>query len=1114
MIICGRDRESAGYTGESVYIETNYWENVDRNVNNKSMGKGIAAYQNYMPEGSSAFGAQYEKLAEVSATGTVNMADATYPNPMKPEKDETVAQEIQGKEDQSAQDRANEIAVIANTTSPEDIKRMEEEGFSVTESDSRTIITVTDKIKAVLAEAGVDISAYGDALTREQLEQITDNPVVMNKIVQVLESNDLPATEANVQESAAALEQAASISSVSEDTMSYLLKNSLEPTIHNVYKAEHAGIVAPENTVSTISTKSLQELEPQIAAIVEEAGLTVSEDTIAEGKWLIAKQIPLTKDNLIYFEQLKELSTQLSDGTYNWNELADSMAKAIRSGKRPEDGYMITARRKLEETRLMMTTEARAVMQRKGIEIDTKPLEALVENLKEQERLYYRTLLVGEGIEPSERNVNILARTGEVFADLQTAPAYTIGQISNEDTVEAIHDSGEALRRELTQANEPYELMRRDITPGGETASVQTMPAQAGETGRSVSGQVQAGETGRAVSEQVQAGETGRAVSEQVQAGETGRAMTEQVQAGETGEALPAQTKDGEESLRADENPEAVRREFEQANGRYETIQTAPRADMGDSIQKAFRNVDDILTDLNFEISEPNRRAVRILSYNEMPLTEENIQAVKARDEEMQRAFRNMNPAVTLEMIRRGQNPLDMTLEELNHVTEQIKAETGHEEQERFSKFLWKLEQNREISQEERDSYIGIYRLIAQVEKTDGAALGFLMNQGSEPTMRNLLTAMRSARKGQMDYKVDDNFEGVKSTAKGPRIDEQIEAAFQQNCLKDALDNVTPDKLARLGTDNWENMTPEQLAEALREMEATEQEEQAQEAYVKAQMAEYQQVLQTSEEVYSYLERYHMPNSVMNVMAVSEMMRRPNQVLNRLWKQDSLSKSSAEMIAELKEEVLEKFGESLKNPEELADAQEKLADVAEHVMDTMLIDDPSVRSLDVRELRRSVCAVELCAKKAQEECYMVPIQTGDSVTGVSLKIVRGREKKGLVDIIFDSPELGKVAASFYAHAQGISGMIAVSGEDSYRKISANLDALIKEMKDGGHDGEAVDIKTAYISDLSLEHYEMAGIRREERMAAAGELAEDKSNTVQTARLYHIAESFIRYSKEL
>lgn len=38
---------------------------------------------------------------------------------------------------------------------------------------AHTIVTETDKIKAQLAKAGVDISFFGDDLTMEQLEAIT-----------------------------------------------------------------------------------------------------------------------------------------------------------------------------------------------------------------------------------------------------------------------------------------------------------------------------------------------------------------------------------------------------------------------------------------------------------------------------------------------------------------------------------------------------------------------------------------------------------------------------------------------------------------------------------------------------------------------------------------------------------------------------------------------------------------------------------------------------------------------------------------------------------------------------------------------------------------------------
>ena len=119
---------------------------------------------------------------------------ATYE---KPGANRTVAQAVDQHKDMKADDRKNEIAVLANTTSAADYKAMEENGFSINETDSHTIITVTDKIKAVLAKAGVDISIYGDRLTEEQLQDITGDPAVAQQIMRTLEGNDLPTTAAN-----------------------------------------------------------------------------------------------------------------------------------------------------------------------------------------------------------------------------------------------------------------------------------------------------------------------------------------------------------------------------------------------------------------------------------------------------------------------------------------------------------------------------------------------------------------------------------------------------------------------------------------------------------------------------------------------------------------------------------------------------------------------------------------------------------------------------------------------------------------------------------------------------------------------------------------------------
>ena len=77
-------------------------------------------------------------------------------------------------------------------------------------------------------------------------------------------------------------------------------------------------------------------MEGQISAIIESAGLEVNEETLANSKWLIENQIPLTGDHLQSLSDLLELSQKIENGEIDWNQLLDHMAKAIGEGKRQE----------------------------------------------------------------------------------------------------------------------------------------------------------------------------------------------------------------------------------------------------------------------------------------------------------------------------------------------------------------------------------------------------------------------------------------------------------------------------------------------------------------------------------------------------------------------------------------------------------------------------------------------------------------------------------------------------------------------------------------------------------------------------------------------------------
>lgn len=73
--------------------------------------------------------------------------------------------------------------------------------------------------------------------------------------------------------------------------------------------------------------------------------------------------------------------------------------------------------------------------------------------------------------------------------------------------------------------------------------------------------------------------------------------------------------------------------------------------------------------------------------------------------------------------------------------------ESYEEEVEDYSRFLYQLERKKDVTEEERKAYIGIYRMVHQVEREDGAAVGAVVNTGAELQFSTLLAAARS-RKG------------------------------------------------------------------------------------------------------------------------------------------------------------------------------------------------------------------------------------------------------------------------------------------------------------------------------------------------------------------------------
>lgn len=1016
-----------------------------------------------------------KKAAVVGSSNSVDMSDTIYARPQAKNeagnKDGTdMAENLLNDMNQTSENRRNDMIVTASTTTSDDYKAAKDDGYDV-------IVTETDKIKAVLAKAGVDISIYGDDLSREQLTDITGSQTEAAMLVNQMKAYDIPATDDNIKAGTDAIDRAKSLTNISNETKAYLVRNNMNPTISNVYKATYSSsqvqnykqkVGITDNvkqlyddnqygdkgagSQGKISDELFEELKPQLKQILEEAHIDSSDENLNQCRWLIDEDIAVTPDNVLLANQIDGITAagenvssdfyaravtealamgkKAADATMSQDGLTFDMAKkacdvlgeataddivTLESDNIPvtienlskliaargkdsaasqasankaldnqitdsRDARLVTAQRKLEEARLSMTAEANLSLIKKGVSIDTEPIERVVELLKQQENKYYGALFGESSVEASDDRVRMYNNVCDIFNQMKQQPAYVLTLESADDTVYELYTAGKAMKQSLEAA----------------------------------------------------------------------------------------------------------------ASG-YETLMTSPRADMGDSISKAFQNVDDILKELQIDTSESNRRAVRILAYNSTDITEDNIRQIKSVDEQVQRALNDMTPAVTIEMIKRGISPLDMSMSDISETARRIKSENPDERDEKFSEFLWKLEKKNEISEEERDSYIGIYRLISQVEQSDGAVIGSLVNQGADITMKNLLTAVRVRGKSAMDYKVDDTFAGVDSVSRGIKIDSQIESAYHTNCLRDVLDTLSPEKMEFVQDDSWLEMTPEQLRQAVYEAN---EDSALSEQYATEQLRQFNQAVSVPENVYAFLEKYDVKTTAVNLMAASRLMKNPSEAVRNLWERGDSATARA-----LLDETLRRFSESVKNPKELAQAQETLADTAEHVMDSMIIEDRHTGSIDIRQMKLLCSQLRIASNMSRQENYIVPIETADGVTGMKLRIVRGEDKKGLVDIFLEDKKCGRVAAYFEAKENSVSAMIVTDDEQTKKLFEDNITMFEAGISDGE---QRVRIDVALEHDISAKE----SMASDTKSATESEKQPDGSESVQTTRLYHIAEQFI------
>lgn len=932
----------------------------------------------------------------------------------------------------------------------EDYSRLEEQEGALEKYQESALERAVERIRSEREwkQERLEENAEIRAELQEGLEQIQANGFLSEKseaqIREALQRANLPVTQELIYQVVSALQMSQSAAEMSDSAKHYLMAQGLPATIENIYHAEYSGMVG--KTGEDIPAEIWEKYGPQVEQILADMG-DASKDQMDQAKWLFANELPVNSETLAKIQELDHLAEDValdhtlnqivenmaegrqavetdllqSDITYReyqeaaelidrmgglgeqeirkalaemQNQASDQNGGQTSQQEEPSgltieqllqaeknsdsvvsgddiDIQTITARRQLEEIRLMMTVQSVVDMRRQGFDIETESLENVVEQLRKIENNYYTMQAQERGVVLSDQELEQMQEAVHQVSDIAQAPAAILGASLRQHqllTVEELH--------------------------------------------------------GMAVS----------AVRQQAQ--------------------------------------------YEQD---YEAVGTQVRQDLGDSIRKAFDGIPQMLQEMGLEDTQANERAVRILGYNQMEITEESIQEMKQWDAEVQRLIKLMKPQTVLEIIREGQDPLNTPIAELNEQLSEKNQESETSEEEQYARYLWQLEKQGKIDEDERKEYIGIYRLLHQIEKSDGAVIGAVLQAGQQMDLKHLRTAARTMRAHGLDETVSEE-SGVRESS----------TKYYQNMTEEILRNVTPAKIQEITDGNPEQLMEHSLEAVAEEVQKATGDPELLQQYYEEQAEDLRETVRQADQARAYLEQFELPDTLENIRAAEYLLEEgASPVTEMLERRRVLEEEDQQEL----EELLDELPEAIETPESL---QEKCIE-AEKFMQEILTksqETADITSEDLKHLKLLGQSLRLQQVLTRRQSYEIPIRTGDTVTTINLTILHGGEESGKVRINMEDSGLGRVAGEVQLQGEQIKGLILCDDRVGFDALMEQGMTLTERLEKAGY---------------SVKHISY-GMDYKTRSELVGPVSSEEQT--DTAKLYQIAKILVRHVSDI
>lgn len=790
---------------------------------------------------------------------------------------------------------------------------------------------------------------------------------------------------------------------VSDEQLIYMVKNNLDLTIDNLYTARNSVNEQSPSQEIPLNNQVWNDIYPQVSGIIEAAGMTVSETSLSGVQFMLRHELPVTADSLrIYMavNALNQRGLQLEQTEAN---IREQIALGNPPGQARINGSTLheKAEMLIEKTKqITMQSVDNAVNQGKPLTISY-----LYNSSMRSAGARRMGMPVNEGVEGAS-----LSLSGAVGKEYQPEES-GVPLSANPNAVSARRQL-EEIRLAMTM-EASVRLVKQDINIDAKPLSriVEALRQQEDRYYENVVSTHDLHDIPEGVD----------LLKETLKETDSLKNLPEYA----LGEMIkrPAVTVGGLYET-------AVRIKNVLAGAAYETMMTRPRRDMGDSITEAFQNVDAILEDMNMDRNEENQRAIRILAYNEMELSETNIASVKTADAKVQQMFETLTPQIVLNLIRENKNPLNMTIDGLNEEIMQQKEILGITDEQRFSEFLYQMDKTNAISDEERKSFIGIYRLLDKVEKSHGKDIGAVVRNGQKITLNNLFAAGKSRKAQGINVAVDDNFgERVNVETDESSILSQIETAYNQTLTGSMLRHIRPEILKSLEGLDYQNMTFEELNAVMKAGDR---------GLGEAELVEelsgiMKEALSYEEEVETMLDANDMPKTATNIIAAHQVMYGENGIYGMIRNiKSNLPKNKREQITEKESNILE----TLESKDNIIYGLENIrSGLSAAVHDKEA--DGTITAMDIQALKYLNAGMPIAMRAVEEDVFQIPLVVGEEVSIMKVSILRNGSRAGEITASMDTSKYGTLEAFIHVEGNQIEGYVVTEEESGQKALEMN-----------------------------------------------------------------------------